>query len=97
LGAKVFESIYKSIMTMGPRLLVAVAVIMFFASLLMRIPLLQRSDLRVLGADNQLQLGWLELAGVFISAFSGSVLPLVGALVVERLDRLIDAPKPASD
>jgi hypothetical protein len=77
-----FDTLYQWTMRNGPRLLFAIALVLLVAGLVQAVPLIGR-----LGPDHGLRADWLAVAMQVLAAFTLPVMPLLGALLINRLDR----------
>jgi hypothetical protein len=77
-----FGSLYGWAMRNGSRLLFAIAAIMLVMGLVQSLHLIGR-----FGPENELHADWLQVVAQILAAFSYTVMPLLGSLLVNRLDR----------
>jgi hypothetical protein len=75
-------SFYGWAMRNGSRLLFAIAAIMFVAGMVQSLRLVGR-----FGPENDLHADWLAVVSQILAAFSYTVMPLLGSLLIHRLDR----------
>ena len=79
-----FESLYRWAMRSGPRLLFGAAAILLVLQLIQAIWEIGR-----FGPNNELQANWLMVIMRLLNAFSLSIMPLFGALLINRIDRYL--------
>lgn len=79
-----FDNLYRWAMRNGSKLLFAAAVILVVLQLLEGF-----SEIGRFGPENELNANWPMVALRVLSAFSISITPLFGALVINRIDRYL--------
>jgi hypothetical protein len=86
-----FENLYRSGMKHGSRILFAAAVLMPVVGVAAVL-----STVKGLGAIGGFQEGWLVFVSQLFMALSSGVMPLLGALLVDRLDRWLSRGRQAA-
>lgn len=77
-----FGRLYRSSMDMGSRILFAIALVMIVLQVSEALWSVARP-----GAENGFHGDWLSVATQLFAALSNAVIPLTGALLIDRLDR----------
>jgi hypothetical protein len=88
-----FNKTYSRAMKNGSRLLFAIAVLLFLSGALEGIRLLVSVSIAPFGPNNEPRWEWHQLVNAVLNALSWAVMPLFGALVVDRADRWLDRGK----
>ena len=79
-----FSNLYRSAMRSGSRLLFGIALILLAVGILNALWSIGR-----FGPDNGLHPDWFVLATQLLAAFSLPTIPLLGALLINRIDRFL--------
>lgn len=85
-----FSSMYSRTMKNGSRLLFAIAVLLFLSGSLEGIRLLVSVSIEPFGPSNEPRWEWLQLFNAVLNALSFAVVPLIGALLIDRADRWLE-------
>lgn len=88
-----FNKTYSRTMKNGSRLLFAIAVLLFLSGSLEGIRLLVSVSIEPFGPNNEPRWEWHQLVNAVLNALSFAVMPLIGALLIDRADRWLDERK----
>ena len=88
-----FNKTYSRAMKNGSRLLFAIAVLLFLSGAMQGIQQLASANFEPFGPNNAPRWEWLYLIGVMLNGLWFAVVPLIGALLIERVDRWLDQGK----
>ena len=83
------NDLYSKTMRNGSRLLFVMAVLLFIAGLLQGLAMIFP-----LGPENEILADWRNVVAAFSAAMSYPVWPLIGSLLIDRLDRRRDEAGP---
>lgn len=87
-----FERMYRSSMKHGSRILFAITILLVVTGLVGSV-----LAFGTLGPDNQFRGDWTLIANQMFVTLSSAVMPLIGALLVNRLDRWLAGTPSAVD